>query len=283
VRPPLWTYAGSQDVAAVQASGQTFSQTMAVAAVTTTVAAQAAVDWAPEVSSKDDDPGRTVPYIVEVQNRGNVDDAYNLAGLGAAWPTTVWNESFTQPLGQTALLAPGEVQRIGVRVQIPSSAASPDLDAVLLRATSTYEAGLWDDALLVTRVNRPAPGAYGVGITPAGQLGNAAPGYIVVYKFDVTNEGTQPDTLDLALQGAAWPSNVEATTGLLAPGASATVHVEVSIPAEVALGDWDGVILVAVSQADPSARDAAAAVTVAQSGPLPQYRIYLPLIAKGAP
>ena len=118
------------------------------------------------MSSTDDDPGRIVPYIVEVRNRGNVDDRYTLAVLGAEWQTTLWNGSFTQPLAQTDLLAPGEVQRIGVRVRIPVSASSPDLDAVLLRAISTYAPSLWADALLVTRVTRPAPGVHGVSIVP---------------------------------------------------------------------------------------------------------------------
>ena len=283
VRPPLWTYAGSHDAAMLRATGQTFSQTTATATVTTTAAAYPAVDWQPEVSSRDDDPGRIVPYIVEVRNRGNIDDVYTLAVLGAEWPTTLWNESFTLPLNQTDQLAPGAVQHIGVRVHIPALAASPDLDATLLRATSTYMPGLWADGLLVTRVTRPVPGIQGVRITPAGQLDGAAPGHSVTYKFTVTNDGTESDTFDLVLQGATWPSTVEATTGLLAPGASATAHVAVTVPVNATVGDWDAVTLVAVSQGNPSAQDAVAAVTVAQSGPPPQHRVYLPTIIKSAP
>jgi len=283
VGPQLWTYAGSLDAATLHAAGQSFSQTAATATITTTASAYPAVDWQPEVSSKDDDPGRVVPYIVEVRNRGNVDDVYALTVLGAEWPTTIWNESFTLPLNQTDLLAPGAVQRIGVRVHIPAPAASPALDAALLHAASTYTPSLWANGLLITRVTRPAPGMQGVSITPAGQLGGAAPGHSVTCKFTVTNDGTESDTFDLVLQGATWPSTVEATTGLLAPGASATAHVAVTVPANAAAGNWDAVTLVAVSQGNPSAQDAVAAVTVAQSGPPPQHRVYLPVIIKSAP
>jgi uncharacterized membrane protein len=275
----------------VQASGQTFSQTTAVAAVTTTVAAQAAVDWAPEVSSKDDDPGRTVPYVVEVQNRGNVDDVYNLAALGAAWPTTVWNESFTQPLGQTALLAPGEVQRIGVRVQIPSSAASPDLDAVLLRATSTYEAGLWDDALLVTRVNRPAPGTFGVMIAPSAQMEYAAPSSTASFSFTITNVGSQDDIFDLELLGNQWPlgycevsfSDPPTPIMIWPPGASTEGMCTIHVPGTANAGDWDKMTLLATSRGDPSVQDAVSVVIVVREGTAERYQIYLPIIFKNGP
>jgi uncharacterized membrane protein len=283
VRPPLWTYAGSRDGATLHATGQAFGQTVASAAVTTTVATVPAVDWQPQVSSQDDDPGRVVPYVVEVRNQGNVDDTYTLAVLGAGWQTTLWNESFTQPLNQTNLLAPGSVQRIGVRVHIPTSAASPDLDVALLRATSDYTPGLWAGSLLVTRVTRPAPGALGVSVNPAGQLDSTLPGRLMAYKFDVTNEGTQVDTFDLALEGATWPSGVEANTGLLAPGMSATAHLTVAVPADATPGAWDAVTVVATSRGDPSIHDAAAAVTIVQGGLPPLYRVYLPIVVKGGP
>jgi hypothetical protein len=134
VQAPPWTYAGSSDTATLWATGRTFSGTVALATATSTAAVYPDVDWNPEVQGRDDAPGRIVPYLVEVRNRGNVDDHYRLAVLGADWQTTLWNESFTQPITQTEVLAPGEVQRVGVRVRIPAGAASPGLDAALLRA-----------------------------------------------------------------------------------------------------------------------------------------------------
>ncbi|MBN1659261.1 MAG: S8 family serine peptidase [Anaerolineae bacterium] len=283
VRPPLWTYAGSQDVATLHATGQTFGQATASATITTTTVVYPAVDWQPEVSSKDDDPGRIVPYLIEVRNRGNVDDVYTLAALGAAWTTTLWNESFTLPLDQSALLAPGAVQRVGVRVHIPASAASPGLDAALLRATSTCTPGLWTDALLVTRVARPSPGEYGVSVSPAGLLNNGAASNWVLYKFFVTNQGTRTDTFALDFQGARWPIMPVTNPGPLAPGESATIQAGVWIPAGTPAGDWDAMRVVITSQNDATARDALAVVTVARTGEAAQFRVYLPLVVRGAP
>ncbi|HSJ57094.1 MAG TPA: S8 family serine peptidase [Anaerolineae bacterium] len=284
VRPPLWTYAGSRDAAAMHATGQAFSHITASAAVTTTAAAYPAVDWMPEVSSHDDGAGRIVPYLVEVRNRGNVDDIYTFSIHGAAWTTTLWNESFTLPLSQTTLLAPGAVQRIGVRVQIPASASSPDLDAALLRATSTYTPGLWADALLITRVARPVPGEYGVSLSPPGVLNSGTPGTWVPFKFVVTNRGTQADTFDLAFQGASWPLMPVDTLYPLAPGSSATIQAGVWIPAGTAAGDWDAMSILVTSQSDATVRDALAVVTVARTGEAAtHFAVYLPLVVRGAP
>jgi subtilisin family serine protease len=283
VQAPPWTYGGSSDTATLWATGQTFSGTAALATATTTAAVYPDVDWDPEVQGRDDDPGRIVPYLVEVRNRGNVDDRYRLAVLGAEWQITLWNESFTQPITQTELLAPGEVQRVGVRVRIPAGAASPDLDAALLRATSSYAPGLWSDGLLVTRVTRPAPGDYGVSVTPVGQIGSGFPSDTMAFKFEVSNEGTQPDTYDLTLEGAIWSSSVADSTGELGPGERIMVEVAVTIPGDVGPGDWDEVTLVATSQGDPAVQDAVAAVTVARGGVPREYRVYLPLVVKARP
>lgn len=285
VQSPLWTYADTTDVASLLAMGQAFSQTAAMATVTTTVAAYPDVDWQPEVSWQDDDAGRTVPYVVEVRNRGNMDDIYTLAVLGADWQTTIWNDSFTQQITRTDVIAPGQVQQVGVRVYIPSSAVPPDLDAALLRATSTYTPALWADGLLVTRVTRPAAGDYGVSVMPAGRLGYADPANFVVYEFVVTNEGAQADVFDLTIEGAAWPTEVEVgDTGELAPGASVTVDVSVEVPFDIAPGDWDRATLIVTSQGDPTVQDAVAAVTVARAGiPAGYYHLYLPLVVKTRP
>jgi len=280
VQVPLWTYAGSTDTATLWAVGQAFSTTAATATVTTTVGLHPGVEWVPEVNSRDDDPGRVVPYLLEVRNQGNVDDRFALAALGAAWDTTLWNDSFTQQIDRTALLAPGEVQRVGLRVRIPDSAAPPDLDAVLVRARSIYAGTTWGDALLVTRVTRPAPGAHGVSLTPAGQLGYPNMENRAAYMFLVTNEGTQPDTFDLTLHGAAWPGQVPGYTGELAPGESEAVTVVVFVPAGAAPGDWDQVTLLATSRGDPAVQDAAAAATVVRGDLQPLRRIYLPIISK---
>jgi hypothetical protein len=281
VQVPPWTYAGSMDTASLWARAKIFTQTVDVATVTTAVAIHAAVDWIPEVATRDDDSGRTVPYVVEVRNRGNVDDRYSLLVLGAEWDTTIWNASFTEQIYQTDLMEPGGVQRVGVRVHIPSSATPPDLDGVLLRAISTYTPDLWADALLVTRVTRPAPGDYGVKVTPVGQLDSDPPGGFADYAFVVSNEGTRTDSYILDFQEGTWPLETVVFAGDLPPGASGVVSAHVSLPPDAIPGDWDRITLTAISQNDPSKTDAATAITVARDGELVRYRLYLPLVVNG--
>jgi uncharacterized repeat protein (TIGR01451 family) len=123
---------------------------------------------------------------------------------------------------------------------------------------------LWADALLVTRVSRPAPGDYGVSLAPAGRLDGGLPASQVVYTFTLTNQGVQTDSFGLVVEGAAWLTEVATGTGPLAPGASQTVQATVWVPGDASVGDWDRATLVATSQSDPATQDAVALVTVSQ-------------------
>ncbi len=280
VQAPPWTYAGSADVAVLRATGKSFDSTFALAMLTTTVPAYAGASWSPEVKAGEDDAGRTVPYLMQVRNEGNRDDRFDLRLLGATWGTTLWNESFTQPMTQTALLAPGKTQRVGVRVRIPTGATAPDFDATLLRARSVSTSAAWSDALVVTRVSRPFPGDFGVSVQPAGRLDSGAPLTPVIHVFTITNSGAGPDRFALSLSGETWPTHVRDRTSRLGPGAREVVPVIVWVPEGTAYGDWDRAILLATSEGDAAAQDAVAAVTVARPGQPVGQRYYMPIIFK---
>jgi hypothetical protein len=200
--------------------------------------------------------------------------------LGNRWNTTLWNDAFTQPLTQTVVLAPGEAQRLGVRVQIPSGATPRDLDVALLRASTASGPAAWADGLLVTRVSRPAPGQFGVHLQPAGRLGEAAPLSPVTHVFTVTNVGAEPDSFDLAVSDATWLVHAPFSTSELGPGASEAIPIIVWVPEGAVSGAWDRLNLLATSRGDPAAQDAAAAVTVSRAGKPVGHRVYVPVVAK---
>jgi hypothetical protein len=56
-------------LAVSQVQGLAHGEAVALAEVTTTVALHPAVDWLPGVAGRDDDPGRTVPYLEEAPMR----------------------------------------------------------------------------------------------------------------------------------------------------------------------------------------------------------------------
>jgi hypothetical protein len=118
---------------------------------------------------------------------------------------------------------------------------------------------------------------YGVEIAPPTDAMTGTPGSVVTYTLTVTNTGGMADTFDLAASGNTWTSVVTTPVGPLAPGASGTAYVAVSIPANAADGDSDSVTITATSQGDSTVSDTAALTTNAH---ISGYNIYLPLIMK---
>jgi uncharacterized membrane protein len=99
----------------------------------------------------------------------------------------------------------------------------------------------------------------------------------VTYTLTVTNTGHAPDTFDLTASGNAWTSAVTTPVGPLAPGASGTVYVAVSIPAGAAGGDQDTVTITATSQGDNTKTDTSVLTTTAR---MSGSKIFLPLVMK---
>jgi uncharacterized membrane protein len=79
----------------------------------------------------------------------------------------------------------------------------------------------------------------GMEVRPLDQSGSGNPGDPVTYTLTITNTGEQPDTFSLALVEAAWHTSLPASTGSLAPGASANVLVIVTVDSGAAVGASD--------------------------------------------
>lgn len=79
----------------------------------------------------------------------------------------------------------------------------------------------------------------GMEVRPLDQSRSGNPGDPVTYTLTITNTGEQPDTFSLALVEAAWHTGLPASTGSLAPGASANVLVIVTVDSGAAVGASD--------------------------------------------
>jgi hypothetical protein len=87
--------------------------------------------------------GQAITYTLAVTNAGDYTDTYALTLAGNAWPAVV-----TPP--QTEPLGPGHSAPLWVRVEVPAEGAAHE-DAVLVRATSGWDVGLYAEQALSTR------------------------------------------------------------------------------------------------------------------------------------
>ncbi len=89
--------------------------------------------------------GDVVQYSLSVTNLGDYTDSFDLAALGALWPTTL-------SLPNTGDLAPGDSVPVSVLVAIPAGAMVGDSDVVSIVATSTSDSAVTGSASVTTTV-----------------------------------------------------------------------------------------------------------------------------------
>ncbi|HHH40574.1 MAG TPA: PKD domain-containing protein [Chloroflexi bacterium] len=123
---------------------------------------------------------------------------------------------------------------------------------------------------------------YGVTLTPTSQAKSALPGEAVVYTHTLCNTGNTADTYTVTVGSAqGWAALKSAGVVNLAPGATAVVTVEASVPVTAPVGTEDVATVRATSWAGPSitatARDTVTVISTEE------YRLYLPLVMKTGP
>lgn len=118
--------------------------------------------------------------------------------------------------------------------------------------------------------------AYGPDATSAEPGLSALPGTQAVFTITVKNTGNQTDTFDVALSGNVWTSQLSSVTvGPLAPNATTTLQVTVTLPAYVPFNGSDAVTVTVTSQTNPAAGDSLLLTTSAAP-----YRFWLPLVTR---
>lgn len=106
-------------------------------------------------------------------------------------------------------------------------------------------------------------------LLPAAQANSGARGQVVIHDLTLVNATGAADSFVLSLAGSSWPAALPATTvGPLAPGASAVVQVQVTIPAGAAWYDSDSVQVTATGVSDPSFSASASLITIADAPPV---------------
>jgi hypothetical protein len=117
---------------------------------------------------------------------------------------------------------------------------------------------------------------YGVVLSPD-QAKLGAAGQTVVYTLGITNAGDMADSFDLAIAGNAWTTVLSTPSVVLAPGASSTFTVAVTIPAAAPNNAADAVTVTATSQGDNEVKDSVV-LTTKCTDLVP--KIYLPSILR---
>lgn len=106
---------------------------------------------------------------------------------------------------------------------------------------------------------------YGVQLSPATAMQAANPGTVVTHSLTLTNTGSTTDSFNLSATGYTWPTNVPASVGPLAPGASTTVNVQVTIPLTAAGNAQNVATVTATSQGNNAQTANATLTTVANA------------------
>ncbi len=92
--------------------------------------------------------------------------------------------------------------------------------------------------------------AYGVMLTPAAASAQDDPGMTVIYHLEITNIGQNSDSYDISVV-SGWAFDAPLTIGPIAPAATETFDVQITIPADANNGESDTAAVSATSQYDP--------------------------------
>ena len=272
---PAATPADATSVTQFTATSVGYPTTSAETAVSTRALPNVAVAWDEAEQAKEGPDNWNVRYLFTLRNWGNLVDRFDLTAVAADWPTTLWNSSFTQQISQSNPLGPDETQLIGVQVHIPTGAAPPELDAILLQATSTLQTDKRGVALAVTAVSNPDPS---VTIEPQAQWQQGLSGSTLAYTVAIHNRGATSADYTIDLQDHLWPTTATPTAiSGVAPGEKVFVTVNVTIPDEPA-PPWDEVT-VRVTGAETAVSAQTELISLVGRPPL-EHKLFLPLVAK---
>ncbi|UCF08803.1 MAG: hypothetical protein JSW28_03680 [Thermoplasmata archaeon] len=191
--------------------------------------------------SRTTNPGISVVYTITVENRGNIDDTYDLtlSGTHSDWAT----------LSHTTVTLPSSSSGdITLTVDVPSDAAEGEY-FIDVTATSSGDPSVFDEERTTTIVE---PYHYEVDLLCAQPNQDARPAESIMYTITVENMGNTDDTVDMTVSGAYshWATVAPATLSL-PPGGSSDVILTVDVPQDAAGGDYP-IYVRGTSQGDPS-------------------------------
>jgi hypothetical protein len=265
---PITAPNGVTDITTVTAASDTDNTINDTATDTTTVIRSSGVLLEPD-NTQTVNPLDVVVYTHTLTNLGSATDTYTLAATGN-WTTGLSSSPIT--------LAGGASATIFVTVTVPPG-ASGLTDIAEIVATSNINSTATDSATNTTIVNGN-PAQLGVAIAPD-RTGTGMAGTTVQYQHTFTNTGAVADDYLLsATSSSGW--NVSTNPGgstfvRLQPGASSTMIVQITIPANAPAGSTDNTLVTVRSRSNPNITDTALDATTVEVG---VWEIYMPAIFK---
>jgi uncharacterized protein len=158
---------------------------------------------------------------------------------------------------------------------VPVDAAPGAMDTMMVTATSQGDLTESATSTLTTEAEAAPPPMFGVTLTPATAEQSGQPGQVVQYILTLTNVGITVDSYDITASGGTWVSHIPVTLiEDLEPGESATVQVNVLVPADAVPGDSDTMMVTAISQGDPTVSATSTLTTEAEAAS-PTYGVSL--------
>ena len=217
-------------------------------------------------------PGSTIHYTVTLRNIGNADATgvsvraplpanTSVGAIGSGGyhtgNTVVWNGKLI-PAGGTVALT------FAVHIDPAFSGAKIVDWGIVVRNAKRI---LTTASSHTTFIGQP----HGLTVAPDAGVGAAKVGQSASFIEHVTNDGYQPDSYSVSTSGGSWTSATydatcttpEASTPVVAPGATADVCVKVDVPADAADNATDDTTFTATSAADAGATGSATLSTIA--------------------
>lgn len=209
--------------------------------------------------------GTAITYVHTMANGGNTAETFDLVALSSRGWTVSVTDAEGNPTSAVTLEA-GETRDIQVTVTIPGGATDGTQDVTTLTATAQGDPEVVDIVTDTTLVGQ-------VTVTP-NQSGTMAPGYMMEYEFLVQNNMPGAGIFDLAtVSSLGWPNDIRDLDGnlitsvSLSAGESATVRVQVYVPATATIGQQDVTRLTATRQSSTTlVRSSASASTTVLDG-----------------
>jgi len=232
---PADALASSTDTVTVTLTSQNDAQVAQQVELTTTANTVYAVSIDPPEETKETPPNKTATYEITITNDGNTTDSYDIAVVGATWPTTPSLKTITD-------LEVGKDTTMQVTVLVPADAQGSSKHNVTVQATSQTNAETVAESTLTTE----ASNTYNLYMFPREITHSGKPGTVVTYTLYFTNTGNITHSFAVEASSEQWemsfgleayPGDVydNRTTLTMAPSISQTLQVLVRVPEQVDL------------------------------------------------